>query len=201
MGLTYRYGKGNIVAWFYKGASDDSITHTRRLEDGSKLQIHDSNLQLIYQPDLSKLPKTPLGHSNEVGTCLILVESQSLAWPRTLHPLQQDIISWNHRIYHLPFCILLILASTGFLPKRLLGFRNKSPLCIACQFGAAHRCPWQTKGKKSGSIRRPDQTNPRDGVSVDHIFSAQTNVIPQISGFINSQIFWGCTTFVDHVSD
>ena len=49
--LTYCDRLGNIVAVFYEGASADNLTHTIRLEDGSNLQINDSNLQLIYQPD------------------------------------------------------------------------------------------------------------------------------------------------------
>ena len=81
MDLTYRDGKGKIAALVCKGASAYILKHTICLEDGSKLQIHNSNLQLIYQPDFSNLPKTPLDHSNEVGTCLILVEAQSLAHP------------------------------------------------------------------------------------------------------------------------
>ena len=66
MDLAYRYGEVNSVAVVYKGASSDIQTHTIRLKYGSKLQIHDSNLQLIDQPDLSNLPKTPLDHRNEV---------------------------------------------------------------------------------------------------------------------------------------
>ena len=75
----------------------------------------------------------------------------------------------------------------GFLTKRLLKLRNKTPLCVSCQFGAAHRRPWRTKEKKSESIRRPEQTNPGDGVLVDHNVSAQPGIIPKMSGFITSQ--------------
>ena len=49
--LTYCDRLGNIVAVFYEGASADNLTRTIRLEDESNLQINDSNLQLIYQPD------------------------------------------------------------------------------------------------------------------------------------------------------
>ena len=110
-------------------------------------------------------------------------------------------MSWYRRIYHLPFRILFHLASMGFLPKRLLECRNKPPICVACQFGASHRSPWQTKGNKIGSIHRPEQTNPGDGVLIDQIVSAQPGLIPQISGLLTIQSFWGRTTFVDHVSD
>jgi hypothetical protein len=58
-----------------------------------------------------------------------------------------------------------------------------------------------TKGKKSGSIRKPDQTKLGDGVSVDQIISAQQGLIPQMAGFLTSKGIWGCTTFIDRVSD
>ena len=98
------------MAVIYKEASDDSMTHTLRLEDGSKLQIHDINLQLIDQNDFSNFPKTPLDYRNEVGMGLTLQEAQALSRPRTLSPLQQELMSWYHRLYHLFFCILLHLA-------------------------------------------------------------------------------------------
>ena len=120
---------------------------------------------------------------------------------RNLFPLHQELISWYHRIYHLPFHILFRLASMDFLPKRLLEFRNKPPLFFACQFSAAPCRTWRTKGDKSGSVRRPEQSEPGNGILVDHIVSSQPGSIPQISGFLTSQHFWGCTNFVDHVSD
>ena len=70
-----------------------------------------------------------------------------------------------------------------------------------CQFGQAHRRPWQYKGKRSGSIQRPEQTKPGDGVLIDQIVSVQPILIPHISGFLTNQRLWGATTFVDHVSD
>ena len=36
---------------------------------------------------------------------------------------------------------------------------------------------------------------------VDQIVSAQPRLIPQMSGFLTSYRLWGCTTFVDHVSE
>ena len=54
------------------------MTHTIRLADGSKLPIHDSNLQLLDQPDFSNIPNTPLEYRNEVGVGLSLEEAQNL---------------------------------------------------------------------------------------------------------------------------
>jgi hypothetical protein len=64
-----------------------------------------------------------------------------------------------------------MLAKHGYLPEILLKLQDKLPLCVACQFGTAHQCPWCTKGKKSGSIQKPNQTKPGDGVSVDQIIT------------------------------
>ena len=125
------------------------------------------------------MPNTPLDYRNKVGTGLTLYKAQALARPHTLSPLQQEFMSWHNRLYHLPYRIIFRLESLSFLPKRLLEFRNKPPLCVACQFSQAHRRPWQTKGKKSGLLQRPEQTKPIDGVSVDHIVSAHPVLIPQ----------------------
>ena len=106
MDLKYRDGEGKSVVVVYEGDSADSLAHTIILEYSSKLQIHNNNLQLIDQPDLSNFPKTPLDYRNEVGTGLTLQESQSLARPLTLSLLQQELTIWHHRLYHLPFCII-----------------------------------------------------------------------------------------------
>ncbi|KAL7532041.1 hypothetical protein ACHAXR_004390 [Thalassiosira sp. AJA248-18] len=168
MDLVYRDGKGNNVTAVYEGASADGLTHTVHLENGTRVDVHDSNLQLLDQPDFANMPRTPLDYRNEVGHGLTLEEAQALARPRTLSPLQQELMSWHHRLYHLPFRIIFRFADIG---------------------------------KKSGSIRTKEQTAPTDGVSVDQIISAQPGLIPQMSGFLTSQRLWGCTTFVDHVSD
>jgi hypothetical protein len=94
-----------------------------------------------------------------------------------------------------------MLTKRGYLPKILLKLQDKLSLCVACQFDTAHQCPWRTKGKKSGSIQKPDQSKPSDGVSVDQIISAQPGLIPQMTGFLTSKQIWGCTTFVDHISN
>ena len=147
------------------------------------------------------MPRTPLDYRNEVGSGLSLKEAQALATPKILSPLQQELMSWHHRLYHLPFATIFRLASLGILPKRLLACRNRPPLCVACQFGQAHRRPWRVKGTESKkSIRSPRENKPGDVVSVDQIISAQPGLIPQMTGALTKERIWGCTTFVDHVS-
>ena len=86
------------------------------------------------------MPKTPINYRNEVGVGLSLDKAQDLELPHTLSTLQQELMSWNNQLYHLPCRILFCLASIGFLPKQMLECRNKPPLYVACQFGQAHCC-------------------------------------------------------------
>ena len=128
------------------------------------------------------------------------IYSLSLTSNHALTSEQQELMSWHNRLYHLPFNKIFKLATWGLLPKPLLKCRDTTPLCVACQFGGAHRRPWCHKGRKSGSIRQADQTEPDDGVSVDQIVSAQPSLIPQMAGFLTSKCIWGCTTVVDPVT-
>jgi hypothetical protein len=75
-----------------------------------------------------------------------------ISLPQSLDSSMQELMSLHHCLYHLPFNRILMLENRGCLPKFLLKLQDKLPLCVACQFGTAHQCPWCTKGKKSGSI-------------------------------------------------
>ena len=81
MNLVYRDGKGNNEAVVYEGASVNGLVHTIRLANGTKLAVHNSNLQILDQPKFSNIPKTPLEYRNEVGKGLSLTEAQALARP------------------------------------------------------------------------------------------------------------------------
>ena len=149
MDIFNRNGAGNNISEVYDEASANGLKYTIRLEDGARLDTNNINLQLLDQPYFSNIPKTPLDYRNEVGSDLSLQEAQDLARPHTLSPLQQELMSWHHLLYHTPFRILLCLAKIVFLPKRFLECQNNTPICVACQFGQAHRRPWRTKEKKS----------------------------------------------------
>ena len=166
-----------------------------------RLNVHDAHLRLTLQADLSNIPRTPLDYCKEVGKGISKEEAEILARPQILSPIQQELMDWHHRLYHLSFSKIFRLAEAGYLPKGLLRCKKTLPLCVACQFGTAHRRPWRRRGKASGSIRRPEHILPGDGVSMDQIVSAQPGLIPQMSGFLTSRRIWGCTTFCDHVSD
>ena len=103
----YRDGKGSNEAVLYKGADSQGKYHIIKKKDGSKINIHCAHLQLLEQPDFSNIPKTPLDFKNKVGKSISTDEAQQLARPRSLSPLQQELMSWHHRLYHL----LLIISS------------------------------------------------------------------------------------------
>ena len=134
MELTYNDGQGEIRAVAYEGARAYGKSHTVLTKDGLKLVVHNSNLQLLNQPGFANIPKTPLAYINEVVTGLTLPEAQVLVRPTALSPVQQEIMLWHHRLYHLSFPHIFRLASLGILPKRLLECRPKPPMCVACQF-------------------------------------------------------------------
>ena len=174
MDLLYRNGNGKSTQVVYEGAKANSLMYILRLEYGARIDTHDSNLKLLDQPDFSNIPKNLLDCRNKVGMGMFPKEAQDLARSCTLSPLQQEFMSCHPWLYHLPHCILFRLAQIGFLPKQLLKCQNKPALCIVCQFGQAHCCPWQTKGKKSGYIRTPARVKSGDGVSVNHIVSVHS---------------------------
>ena len=93
--LMYCNREGKNVPVVYKGARANGLLHAARFDDGEKLTFHDSNLQLLEQPDFSHIPKSPLDYRNEVGTGLLLEEGQALARLSTLSPLQQELTSWH----------------------------------------------------------------------------------------------------------
>ena len=51
MDLMYRDLQGNNPPVVYKGDSSDGLLHTACQENDTKLTVHDSNLQLLDQPD------------------------------------------------------------------------------------------------------------------------------------------------------
>ena len=96
MDLFYRDRAGNNISASYEGDSANGLKHTILLEDDAILDTNNSNLQLLDQPDFSNIPKTPLDYRNEAGSGLSLQEAQDLPIPRTLLPLQQEAMIWNH---------------------------------------------------------------------------------------------------------
>jgi hypothetical protein len=108
--VMYTDGVGSQSRIVYKGATPDGLWHTLRRDDGSKVVIPLSHVRFLEQPDFSNIPSTPLDYRNEVGIGNLKEATQELAYPRILSPSQQELLRWNHRLYHLPFARLFQLA-------------------------------------------------------------------------------------------
>jgi hypothetical protein len=192
MSLSF-YDDGNAEVVVYEGVMPDGLTHTIRLKDGTRLNVHVAHLCWKLHANLSNIPKTPLDYCKEVGRGITEEEAEVLARPQILTPIQQELRAWHHCLYHLSFPKIFCLAKKGHLLSRLLDCKGKLPLCIAYQFGAANCLPWHCQGKTSGSICCPMHVALGDGVS--------PGLIPQMSGFLTSHCIWGCTKFCNHISD
>ena len=119
----------------------DVLTHTICRADGTRFQVHNAYLRLKLQADLSNIPKTPYDYCKEVGQGINKDEAEGLARPRILTSVQQELMDWHHMLYHLLFPKIFCLAKSRHLPQCLLDCKDALPLCVACQFGAAHCCP------------------------------------------------------------
>ena len=64
MDLMYHDVKGNNIPVVYEEASANVLLHTTRFKDGVKLTVHNSNLQLLDQPNFLNIPKTRLDYRN-----------------------------------------------------------------------------------------------------------------------------------------
>ena len=145
--LIYINGNGSSKTVVYKGAMTNNLHHTICQKDGTKLNVHDFHLCIKHQPDLSNIHSTLLDYCKEVGCGITREEADQLAHPRILSLIQQELMDWHHQLYHLLFPKIFCLADYGLLPKHLLDCTGCLPLCIACQFGTAHRRSWRIKRK------------------------------------------------------
>ena len=75
------------------------------------------------------------------------------------------------------------------------------PLCAACALAQAHRRNWRSGYSSPSSIRAKSMEKPGSGTSADHLVSKQPGLIPQSTGILTYERFWGSVIFVDHFSD
>ena len=92
-----------------------------------------------------------------------------IASPAHLSPIQQEFLSIHHRLFHLPYTIMLRLAKVGILQHRLLNLRNDLPLCVDFMFGAK--------------------------IATDQLVSAQPDLVLQDKGSLMRAHVWGAIIF------
>lgn len=109
---------------------------------------------------------------------------------------EAELMRWHHRLGHLPFSALKILAQRGDIPKSLA---NVKPMtCAGCMFGGLTKQPTRNKGEKRTIFKA---TKPGECVSVDQMESPnQVGFVAQSKGILTTARYRYATIFVDHYS-
>ena len=203
MHLRYNDGKGtrDIVKFLGADFVDDmQLKCSVQLSDDTMLLVDPETLNFIENPDIASIPQTSDDYLRESANVL---QSQldTLLSPKSLSPLQEEMLSHHNRLHHTPFPKLIVMAQQGIIPKRLASLKGRCPLCVACLFGQAHKRPWRSKSKQKHPIRKSTDDAPGKRASMDQLVSAQPGLIPQMSGRLTNMRIMGATVFVDHYSD
>jgi hypothetical protein len=204
-GMKLLYNSGNGVKDVVTFLGNDYVDGMQRRcniqrSNGTTLLVIPETLAFIENPDIASIPETTEQFASDART-LTTKQLKDISQPQTLSPLQEEMMSYHTRMHHLPFPKMLVLAENGTLPKRFTTLKGRTPICVSCIFGTAHRRPWRTKSKTSHPIRKKSDIFPGACTSVDQIVSAQPGLIPQMSGKLTILRVNGATIFVDHHSD
>jgi hypothetical protein len=103
-----------------------------------------------------------------------------------------ELLRVHHRLNHIPFAKLKVMAQKGLIPKRLQ--HMEAPACSACLYGKASRKPWRSKP------RTRTATKVGEIVSVDMLKSPIPGLIVQMNGWITRRRYWYSTVYVDDYS-
>ena len=100
--------------------------------DGSTMAAYLA-LHFIENPGVALISQTSAAYYRD---CQDVTPSQlkQILNPKSLSPLQEEMMSYHNRLHHLPFPKLLILSSKGEIPKRLATLKWCTPICVACIF-------------------------------------------------------------------
>ena len=171
MHLRYNDGKGTQDVVKFLG-DDMQIKCSIQLSDDTVLLVDSETLNFIENPDIASIPQTSDDYLCESAE-LSQSQLQILLSPKSLSPLQEEMLSHQNRLHHTPFPKLIVMAQQGVIPKCLTSLKEWCPLCVACLFGQAHKRPWQSKSKQKHPIRTPTDNAPGKRASMDQMVSAQ----------------------------
>ena len=107
------------------------------------------------------------------------------------------LLHWHHKLGHLSFYELRIMALKGDIPSELR--HCHVPLCSACLFGTATKQARRTKGPIN-RIHGQRVAKPGGCVSVDQLQSPILGFVGQIKGWLTRVRYDSATVFVDHYS-
>jgi hypothetical protein len=73
--------------------------------------------------------------SPTVGKVISKEEAEALACPRILSPVQQELMDWNHRLYHLSFLKIFVSPKKGICRRVYLNARVRYPFALHVSLG------------------------------------------------------------------
>ena len=177
MYLCYNDGKGTRDVVTFLDADFVQIKCSIQLLDGTVLLVDPETLNFIENPDVALILQTSDDYLCESAE-LSQSQFQTLLSPKSLSPLQEEMLSHHNHLHHTPFPKLIVMAQQGVIPKRLASLKGLCPLCVACLFGQAHKCPWQSKSKQKHPICKPTDNAPGKRALMDQMVSAQPVLVP-----------------------
>jgi hypothetical protein len=152
--LWYNDGNGtpNIVTFIGVDFIDNMQLKCQiRLSDKSILLVDPETLNFIENPDIASIPQTLEEYCRD---CTNIKPSnlQHIMNPKTLSPLQEEMMSHHYCLHHLHFPKLIVMAENGEIPRCLATLKGRCPICLPCLFGMVHKCPWRLKSTQTHSI-------------------------------------------------
>jgi hypothetical protein len=109
--------------------------------------------------DIASIPQTSADYVCKSENIEPL-QMEHIIHPKTLSPLQKEMMSYHTQLYHLPFPKLIAMANAGEIPRCLASLKGRCPICVACLFGSAHKRPWHSKSKESHPIQKKSDNCP-----------------------------------------
>ena len=199
--IKFNDGDGDVDIATYLGPieHDSILKHKIKRSNNLEFLVDREHLSSTTVPDIASIPISTEQYAAELHK-LTSFQIEAIAKPEILDDDQRDLMALHCKMNHLPLPAMIKLAESGRIKKRFAKLKDRLPVCMSCAFGMSHRRPWRNKGKP-GTIRKDNETEPGDCVSIDQLVSAQPGLIPQMSGYLTNMRIWGATVFVDHVSD
>jgi hypothetical protein len=162
-GIRLRYNDGqrtrDIVTflgadlWWYSTAVQDTkiwwLGHSCQFRD---IELHWELRYKINSTDFGRLhSRKKAHHTFAVGTHFASKGTFTIA---------RKMMSHHTGLYHLPFPKLIAMAEAGEISRHLASLKGRCPICVACLFGTAHKCPWHSKSKKVILFERSQTITP-----------------------------------------
>ena len=192
-----------VIVSRFQTSSGEPRFRVRSLNSDSISTVTATNITTI-SPDPSDMPSSPANIDTQTLSQDLSQEEVKRLWSpqsdSTVSHLNRQTLYWHHRLQCAPLKTLHRLAKRGIIPRGIAKV-TKMPICASCAFAAAHRRPWRHKGKKFSPIRRVTHNIPGAGTSCDHMISHQGGLMPQSTGRLTNNRFWGSVIYADHYSD